>query len=89
MRSAGNGQPQNCVRNILSITKGEVPYERAMGIDGDLFDKPTPEVKDIVLVDAQEQIEKYEPRVDINSIETIVTEDGKHLSIKPDITVTE
>lgn len=89
MKSAGNGQPQNCVNNIMSITRGEVPYERAMGIDGSLYDRPLTEVKDIVLVDAEDQIETYETRVEINSVDTIVSEDKKSLIIKPDVTVME
>lgn len=89
MKSAGNGQPQNCVNNIMSITRGEVPYEREMGIDGSLYDRPLTEVKDIVLVDAEEQIETYETRVEINSVDTIVSEDKKSLIIKPDVTVVE
>lgn len=88
MKSAGNGDPQNCVNNILSVTRGEVPYLRGMGLDGTLYDKPINEAEPLVLADAEEQIETYEERVEINEILTQKTEEG-NIKIVPDITITE
>ena len=88
MRSSGNSLPQNCVNNILNIVRGEVPYLRGMGLDGSLYDKPVSEVKALLINDAEEQIETYEDRVEINEITTVVDEDG-NITLKPDITVTE
>jgi len=89
MRSVGNGNPENCVQNILSITKGEVAYNRAMGIDSDLYDKPITQVGGLLIADVQEQIETYEKRVQLNSVDLIKSEEGEFFTIKPDITITE
>ena len=89
MKSVGNGNPENCVNNILNITKGEVAYNRAMGIDSDLYDKPITQVEGLLIADVQEQIETYEKRVQLNSVDLVHDEDGETFTIKPDITITE
>ena len=88
MRSAGNGDPQICVSNILNIVRGQAPYLRGMGLDGSLYDKPIEEIKPLVIADAEEQIETYEERVSINSIDTLETKDH-NLKVIPDITIME
>lgn len=88
MKSLGNGDPQVCVQNILNTIRGQAPYLRGMGLDGNLYDKPMKEVKPLILADAEEQIETYEKRVSINSIDTIETKDH-NLKIVPDITIME
>lgn len=89
MKSVGNGNPENCVQNILSVTKGEVAYNRAMGLDGDLYDKPVTQIQGPVFADIEEQIETYEKRVQVNNINTETAEDGTLIAIKPDITILE
>jgi len=88
MRSSGNGAPQNCVNNILNVVRGEVPYLRGMGLDGNLYDKPTVEAKPLFIADAEEQIETYEERVEINEIVVTTSPEG-NMTLKPDITVVE
>jgi phage baseplate assembly protein W len=88
VRSVGNGDPQNCVENILNTVRGQAPYLRGMGLDSSLYDKPIEEVKPLVIADAEEQIETYEERVTINSIDTVETKDH-NLKVIPDITIME
>ncbi len=88
MRSSGNSAPQNCVNNILNVIRGEVPYLRGMGLDGSLYDKPTVEAEPLFIADAEDQIETYEERVEINDITTVTSKDG-NITLKPDITVVE
>ena len=88
MKSVGNGDPQNCVENILNTVRGQAPYLRGMGLDGSLYDKPIEEVKPLVIADAEDQIETYEERVTINSIDTVETKDH-NLKVIPDITIVE
>lgn len=88
MKSYGNGNPEICVLNIVSIVRGQAPYLRGMGLDGSFFDKPTEQVKPLVLADVEDQIETYEERVRINDVDLI--EDNKHgFKIVPDITIVE
>lgn len=88
MKSAGNGNAQVCVQNIINVTKGEVPYIRDMGLTGDLYDKPIVEVEGQIMVEVEEQVEKYEPRAQIVNVNTTVGEDG-HIDINPEINITE
>lgn len=88
MKSAGNGDPQVCVQNILNTVRGQAPYLRGMGLDGSLYDRPIEEAKPLVLADAEDQIETYEERVRIESIDTVETKDF-NLKIVPEITVME
>lgn len=88
MKSSGNAAPQNCVNNILNVNRGEVPYLRGMGLDTSLYDKPILEAEPLIMADAEEQIETYEERVEVNDITTTTNTEG-HIIIKPDITVVE
>lgn len=93
MRSAGNGNPEVCVQNILTIVRGSAPYLRGMGLDGSLYDKPSEIAKPLIAADAEDQISTYEQRVQINEITTVDTaEDNSQertIKINPDITILE
>lgn len=94
MKSSGNGNPEVCVQNILRTVRGEAPYLRGMGVDGSLYDKPSETVKPLIFADAEEQIETYEARVQINDI-TISDEaesdkpQERTIKLQPDITILE
>lgn len=76
MRKTGNGLPELCANNLLRIRRGEVAYERVKGIDGSLIDMPSEEAKDDAAEDAERQIEIFEPRIEVDSIETIGENDA-------------
>jgi hypothetical protein len=69
MKAHGNGTPETCASNLLRLVRGEVPYDRVRGRDGALVDQPN--AKDEVLADIEWLIETYEPRVIIDSGETV------------------
>ena len=69
MRSSGNGNPMQCVSNLIRIVRGEVPYERCKGLDPRLIDKPYSTVKSALKKDVIWTIKTYEPRADIKSID--------------------
>mgnify|MGYP003291847383 CR=1 FL=1 len=69
MKAHGNGTPETCASNLLRIVRGEVPYDRVKGRDGSLVDQPN--VTDEAMTDAEWVLETYEPRVEIEDIETI------------------
>ena len=69
MLSTGNGDPQVCVSNLLHILRGECPYERLKGIDGDLIGSPSKTAANELIDDATWVIETYEPRVEITEID--------------------
>lgn len=68
MKAHGNGNPETCASNLLRIIRGEIPYDRVRGIDGSLIDQPN--ATDEAKADAEWVLENYEPRVEVESIET-------------------
>ena len=79
MLENGNGAAARCVRNLLLIRRGEVPYARMKGLDADLIDRPSVNTAPIVEADAEWLVEDYEPRVSLDSIEITaeLAEDGQ------------
>ena len=69
MKAKGNGDPAQCVGNLLRLIRGEVPYERQKGLDPRLIDSPCSTAAQELVADAEWLIENYEPRVNINSID--------------------
>lgn len=74
MLAKGNGTPIQCVQNLLSIIRGEVPFERVKGLDARLIDQPHLEAKDSLVEDAKWLIATYEPRVNVEDIMIVATE---------------
>ena len=71
MKAYGNGTPQQCVFNLLSMIRGECPYERCKGLADDLSGQPVTGVFGEVVTEAIWNIQNYEPRAkeqDINLI---------------------
>lgn len=69
MLSKGNGEPAQCVGNLLRLIRGEVPYERLKGLDPRLIDKPAGTAAFDLKADAEWLIENYEPRVKLSNID--------------------
>ena len=71
MLAHGNGDSFRCANNILKTVRGEVPYERLLGVSADYIDHPA----SAVLVDQKEDIEwaikTYEARVEIDRYEEL------------------
>lgn len=68
MKAHGNGTPETCASNLLRIVRGEVPFDRVRGRDGALIDQPN--ATDEAIADAEWVLETFEPRVNVESIET-------------------
>lgn len=73
MLSGGNGNAAVCARNLLAITRGEVPYDRIRGLSSVPIDGPAISSVDDLQQDAEWMVKTYEPRVTVQSIE--VTQD--------------
>lgn len=69
MKAKGNGDPAQCVGNLLRLIRGEVPYERLKGLDPRLIDSPSSTAAQELVADAEWMIENYEPRVSLESID--------------------
>ena len=66
MKAHRNGEPETCAANLLRLVRGEVPFDRVRGKDGELIDKPNN--ADEAIADAEWLLETYEPRVTIESL---------------------
>lgn len=59
-----------CLETLLSVRAGSVPMDRDFGIDLDeVLGKPVEVAKNILSVEIIEKVRKYEPRVDIESVD--------------------
>ena len=89
MLGKGNGEPMQCVSNLLRITRGECVYDRVKGMDPELIDMNSDVAIPLMAAEAKWLIKTYEPRVDINSvdIEGLVLSAGNFaLNVNADIT---
>ena len=68
MKAHGNGTPETCASNLLRIVRGEVAYDRVRGRDGVLIDQPNASGE--AIADAEWLLGTYEPRVEIESVDT-------------------
>lgn len=83
MKASGNGDPAQCVGNLLRIVRGEVPFERLKGLNASLIDQPSSNATQELIADAQWLIENYEPRVSIDNINlTAELAKAGHFNIK-------
>lgn len=62
------------MQNLLSVIRGEVPFERVKGLDARLIDQPCAEAKDSLIEDAKWLITTYEPRMNAEDIIITATE---------------
>lgn len=69
MKAKGNGTPEQCVQNLILITRGEVPYERIKGIDPSIIDKPAGIAADTIRTNVEYLIETYEPRANMGDLD--------------------
>lgn len=66
MRTSGNGDPLRCAANLLKTVRGEVPYDRLLGVSSELVDRPAAAVLSERRRDIEWLVETYEPRVEIS-----------------------
>ena len=76
MLKSGNGEPKKCVENLVSIVRGEVPFDRVRGIDARIIDSPSTEAAQDFEQEARWNIETYEPRANADRTEITVNETG-------------
>lgn len=69
MKSSENGNPMQCVSNLVRIVRGECVYDRIKGIDPSYIDQPEEIAAPLFVADAKWLIQTYEPRVDVDTID--------------------
>lgn len=68
MKKEGNADVDVCVLNLLKTFKTEVPYSREKGIDSKILDSPINEIEVEMIEQAENVIQDYEDRVDIDDV---------------------
>ena len=67
-----------CLEMILSVRAGSQPLDRDLGIDVEqIVGYPLDVAQNVLSVEIIEKVEKYEPRVKIDSIEFDIGSDGQ------------
>lgn len=64
MLAMRNGTAQRCACNLLQMIRGECPYDRMRGLDGDITDAPMTGAFGMVAEDVSWTLKYYEPRAD-------------------------
>ena len=86
MQSINNSNPAICVNNLIQIARGEVPYDRVKGVSFAQLDAPITSAGSDIIADAEEMLETYEPRADIESIELVPSDlENGHASLNVNI----
>ena len=89
MKASGNGEPMQCVGNLLRIVRGECPYDRVKGMDPTLIDQPTEIAAPLVQAEAKWLIKTYEPRVNADRVDVgAISAQNGNFAINMDATVT-
>lgn len=71
-----------CLETLLSIRAGSQPLDRELGIDYEkIVGFPTDVARNMVSLEIVEKIERYEPRVEVESVDFETGEDGQLLPI--------
>lgn len=74
-------QVRNNLLNLLRTRRGEVPYMPTFGLDPDLVGKPITTVTAQLRSDIQEQIAKWMPEIDLDSV-TITADENGNLEVE-------
>lgn len=89
MKSSGNGEPMQCVGNLLRIVRGECPYDRIKGIDPTLIDQPTEIAAPLMQAEAKWLIKTYEPRMNSDRVDvSAISAQNGNFALNMDATVT-
>ena len=83
MRRVGNGNPDTCVANLMSMTIGECPFDRLRGRDPAMLDRPMGEKQ--AIRNAKMVVEMYEPRVNANVVQAKYTDKHGNFEIVMDV----
>lgn len=89
MKKEGNADVDVCVLNLLKTFKTEVPYSREKGIDSEFLDSPTNEIEVEMIEQAENVIQDYEDRVDIDDVIIDATLENGEMKYSVEITQNE
>ena len=73
----GNNDVDISMRALLSTYEGTVPGERGFGIDPDILDENPNDAKNSFALDLREKVQEFIPGYEVDSIDFIVSDDGK------------
>lgn len=70
------------VENIVTRVRGNVVLARHKGINGEHVDKPFELIKAEIIADCMEEIEREEPRFNVENIKILSNEEAAKMKIK-------
>lgn len=69
MKKTGNGNTETCVKNLLQLSRGEIPLDQLRGIRADLTDRPATIAAPLYAAAARWVVDNYEPRAAFDALE--------------------
>lgn len=54
------------VENMINLRKGDLPFDRGLGINPDYIDKPILELSSEIITELEDMINEREPRVQVS-----------------------
>ncbi len=67
----------DCLQNILAIPEGSIPLNRGLGLKWSSLSTVPEDLENDYATDLMEKVEKWEPRVEVESVEFEYGEDGQ------------
>lgn len=67
--------------NLLQARKGDIPLNRAAGVDPDIIDKPYSEIDSEIYTDIMDMLEENEPRTVVDIDDTYCDGDETILEV--------
>ncbi|MDY5102674.1 MAG: hypothetical protein SPE81_06210 [Agathobacter sp.] len=54
------------VENMINLKKGDLPFDRGLGVNPDYIDKPILELSSEIITELEDMINEREPRVQVS-----------------------
>lgn len=67
--STGLSDPERAaknVENLINLRKGDLPFDRGLGVNPDYIDKPILELSSEIITELEDMINEREPRVQVS-----------------------
>ncbi|MCI7108025.1 MAG: hypothetical protein MR945_09110 [Agathobacter sp.] len=67
--STGLSEPERAaknVENLINLRKGDLPFDRGLGVNPDYIDKPILELSSEIITELEDMINEREPRVQVS-----------------------
>ncbi len=72
---------RRCLASLYSVREGEQPLDRNFGLKQDFLDQPVNLAKNMLALEIIEKTRRYEPRVLVEKVDYITSEEGQLIPV--------